>query len=168
MCTLSGRGGSPQLQIFRTIVQNDLKSVRKVAKTIKIWWEMSSNCEFFSLDYIIIILFEHLKRFVLVATASTMKIWGNFSSFSFNWFGLKSDQVELVDFEYRLNEGESMKSSSPTKIQPNFRTYSCAAGNLYFETVERYRFYFYVAAWSVTDSGRQAREHMVPASYMKH
>ena len=60
---------------------------------------------------------------------------------------------------------ESIKSSSPTKIQPNLRTYSCAAGSLYFETVERYRYYFYVAAISVTDIGRQAREHMVPESY---
>jgi hypothetical protein len=38
--------------------------------------------------------------------------------------GLKSYQVELVDFEYHLNEGESIKSSSPTKIEPNLRTYS--------------------------------------------
>jgi hypothetical protein len=54
-----------------------------------------------------------------------MKVWGNFSPFSFNNFGLKSYQVELVDFDYCLNEGKSIKSSSPTKIQPTLRTYSC-------------------------------------------
>ena len=70
-------------------------------------------------------MFEHLNIFVLVATASTMKVWGNFSPFSFNKFGLKSYQVELVDFEYRLNEEKSIKLSSPTKMQPNLRTYSC-------------------------------------------
>ena len=70
-------------------------------------------------------MFEHLNIFVLVATASTMKVWGNFSPFSFNKLGLKSYQVELVDFEYHLNEEKSIKSSSPTKIQPNLRTYSC-------------------------------------------
>ena len=70
-------------------------------------------------------MFEHLNIFVLVATASTMKVWENFSPFSFNKFGLKSCQVELIDFEYRLNEGKIIKSSSPTKIHPNLRTYSC-------------------------------------------
>ena len=62
---------------------------------------------------------------MLVASTSTMKVWEKFSPFSFNKFGLKSYQVELVDFEYRLNEGKRIKSKSPTKIQPNLRTYSC-------------------------------------------
>ena len=54
-------------------------------------------------------MLERLNKFVLVATASTMKVWGNFSPFSFSKFGLKSYQVELVDFDNCLNEGESIK-----------------------------------------------------------
>ena len=135
---------------------------QKSRQTIKISWEMSSNCEIFSLKYNNYNYFWAFEYICAVATASTMKVWGKFIPFSFNKFGLKSYQVELVDC---LNEGESIKSSSPTKIQPTLRTQL----HLYFETVDWYRYNFYVTTWSVTaDSGRQAREDMVPTSNLKN
>ena len=57
-------------------------------------------------------IFKHLTRLVLVATTPTMKVWGKFSSFSFNKLSLKSYQVELVDFEYRLHEGEKYQNQA--------------------------------------------------------
>ena len=42
---------------------------------------------------------------------------------------VESSAFDRVDFEYRLNEGDSIKLSSQTKIKPNLRTCSCAAGN---------------------------------------
>ena len=96
--------------------------------------------------------FHEFEYICAGATASTMKFWGNFSPFSFNKFGLKSYQVELVDFDYCLNEGKSIKLSNEDTA--NFTHLQL---HLYFETVERCRYYyFYVAVLSVsvTDSYR--------------
>ena len=79
-----------------------------------------------------IIIFECLKIFVLVATASTMKVWGNFSPFSFNKFGLKSHQVEFVDFEYHLNEEKKYQIKLSNEDTAKFTHLQL---HLYFETV---------------------------------
>ena len=70
-------------------------------------------------------MFEHVNNFCARSYGVNNEGLGKFSPFPFNKYGLKSYQVELVDFDYCLNEGKSIKSSSPTKIQPTLRTYSC-------------------------------------------
>ena len=95
---------------------------QKSRQTIKISWEMSSDCEFFSLKHN---YYNFVWAFEYICARSygfNNEGLGKFSPFSFNKFGLKSYQVEFVDFEYRLNEGKSIKSSSPTKILPNLLT----------------------------------------------
>ena len=94
-----------------------------------------------------------------------MKVWGKFSSFSFKLFSLKTYQVEFVDFEYRLHEGEKYQIKLSNEDTANFTHLQL---HLYFETVDRCQYYFYVAVLSVTDSGRQARENLVSASNLKY
>ena len=126
-------GGGPtpprKLKNFCTLVQNALKSVRKVTKTIKISWGISSNYDFFlwTKSYHNIWAFEKMCAH---SFDSKCKSVGNFvfGPCPFNKFGSKSNHV-VVWFEYRANEGRRINSSTPTKTQPNSRTYIYSAGN---------------------------------------
>ena len=76
-------------------------------------------------------------------------------------------------FEYRPNEGKCIKSSFPTKTQPNYPYFS--AGNLYVQTVEGCQSFLCgnlkCTLTQTVESSRQAREkfweHMVSALNLK-
>ena len=160
-----GRGPTPQLKIFCTLVQNALKSVRKVTKTIKISWEISSNYDFFLWTklYDNIWAYEKIcargfnskmkvcEKFCPLILVSSTSLVRNLSMSSSNLSMVRmKGKVSYQVFQWRFSQIDAL-----TSIQQEIYM-----SKRLLRDVNR----FYVETWSVVDSSRQAREHMVSAS----